>query len=134
MSKRESREKKQRAELARAAQAEADERLRALVVGTGLTGIGMAALVAAMGMSDSALGYRLRLMAAAGLIERSNTGGQFCRWGAPGIWAANQAMRDKGTKEREASRRRRAAAKAAAAPERWARPPASVWAYAGAMA
>lgn len=71
-----------------------------MVRASGNIGMRISAIVAASGLCEHTVGLHLRALAEAGAIELSAPTGASARWGAPGIFAAHQAIRD-----REATRR-----------------------------
>jgi len=71
-----------------------------LVLAAGLGGLRAAVLMIEVKRSAQCVGSHLVALEGAGLIERSNSTGNGCKWGQPGTWAHHQGARD-----REAARR-----------------------------
>ena len=100
-----------------------------LVLAAGLGGLRAAVLMIEVKRSAQCVGSHLVALEGAGLIERSNSTGNGCKWGQPGTWAHHQGDRDRNAARREA---RAARSHQVRRPRATARrlPPNSVWALA----
>jgi predicted ArsR family transcriptional regulator len=99
--------------------------VRELVLASGMNGVKMGELAARLSFSETTVRKYLMRMRADGIVERTHEGGQSCRWGSPGIYAAFAGERERARQAtRERNRKRRLAQADASAAEEWAERPA----------
>ena len=101
--------------------------LEAVLAADKCVGLSISALMKMTGRSNSNVGYHLRALAAAGLIECSNYGGSNCVWGPIGIWAHFSAPREAREKARARQSARRGVIRKLSEAKRTARPVISIW-------